>query len=443
MGTARMIHSRKLLQNGADIKSGIHLSKGEYSLLKYIRPDCYIEQNLKKQKIERNFLLNYLQKEMHDLLNSFLNSGYSKKSLVFYPIIKDVSKESLDKLKFIFWIAEHLTDDDYDFSNSLLKLKESRNKNDPYTFALLLSSLYKDFSQIKKPYTKVKGKKILEFFNVSDLKRDSEYVRPLAELQTSVNNALGDNISAFYLHGSFGTKDYVKYWSDVDTFAVINKSSIMNPNTLLNLRQKFLSLRELFLRIDPLQHHGCMIATDIDLEYYPETFFPIAAMNYSKSLLKKDFIKSINVRDSRYENISTFFWFVHYFKSLNIKKSYKMDSYSTKFFLHCITLFPTIYLQAKGINVYKKFSFDLAKKDFPEKLWEPIAKAGQIRKNWRQVKVLPFVKAFGRLNPLLSYYLNSKFFNVSKSNGINIRYLVESMDKTSEYALSVIIGGLS
>ena len=429
-----MNYSKKYLKMEKDKLDELYLLKGEERLLKYIYPIHYIREYISKQKnIELNFLLNYLQKELHELLNSFLNGGYSLKGFILYPIIKDISLGNVKKMKMLIDIIQFLTNNGYNFSNSIGKFNKINNFNSN-NFASLLSELYKDFRLAKKASTKLKSKNKLKGFNIKNFKKDLIYIQPLANLQNYVNRKLKNELLAFYLHGSFATDDYVKGWSDVDIFAIVDKEIVENSKLLLELRDKFYIQRKFFLQIDPLQHHGCMIISECDLDYYPETFFPINAMNYAKSLLDADNVNKIKVRSSIYESINTFFWFVNYFRKLHIEKIYRMNSYSTKFFLHSITLFPTLYLQARGINVYKKHSFQAAKKDFPKELWKPIEKVEKIRRNWVPLKVLPFVKTFAYINPMLWYQINSKFFNISKSNNINVKYLAEEMHKTSDYA---------
>lgn len=419
-------------------EKSFYLLKDEKRLLKHINPSCYAIDCIKKQKdIDVVFLVNYLQKELHELLNSFLNGGYSLKGFILYPLIKDVSHYNKKRLAALLEIIDYMNIKGYGF----LDTRNLRNiRLDSYNFAVILSRLYRNFRLIKKSPTKLKSKNKLKEFEVNE--PDLEYIKPLIGLKSYVNRNLKKELLAFYLHGSFATNDYIKGWSDVDTYAVIKRESIENPRTLLKMRDKFYIQRKFFCRIDPLQHHGCMIVAEHDLEYYPEMFFPIAAMNYAKSMLGSDKIKNIKVRPSTHENISTFFWFVNYFRKLHIEKDYRMNSYSAKFLLHCITLFPTLYLQAKGINLYKKYSFEAAKKYFPKGLWEPIEQAGKIRENWKPVRVLPFVKNLAAINPLLWHQINSRLSNAATSNNIDIKKLVEEMHKTSDYAWSKIKKGL-
>jgi predicted nucleotidyltransferase len=276
----------------------------------------------------------------------------------------------------------------------------------------------------------------------SNKKSDLGYLRPLNELKNYANRHLEQYLAGFYLHGSFATKDYVKGWSDVDTLAVVLKKTIEDPKSLLEFRNMMYYMRHFLYKIDPLQHHGSIIISEYDLENYCQVYFPVEIFKYAKSFFKEDGTGKVKVRDCSSEVLAKLFWFVNYFRRLNIEKNYNMNSYDTKNLLHCITLFPTVYLNAKGIFVYKKLSFEMAKKDFKKEAWEVIDYASSIRRNWKSAGSLPFIRLSSSINPLLAYQLNSRvmdfFKDIKKINNIDTKYLVENMFRLSEKAWNKI-----
>lgn len=389
-----------------------------------------------------NYALRFMQNELNAVLNSFLNGGFSKKGFVLYPFYKDVSEENKGKLKGLRETAVFLNNNGYDFSDSIDKFKGSLNNEN---FSILLSSLYQDFSKIKSKSTKTITKSKCKRLDLSKYeKSDLKYLSPLKELNEYTNKNLKHYLSGFYLHGSLATKDYVKGWSDVDTLAIVSKEAIEEPNALLGLRDKMYFMRRYFYRIDPLQHHGSIVISEYDLENYCQAYFPVPVFKYAKSFFENDEISKIKARDFSSEAASRLFWFVDYFRKLRLEKRFNLGSYDLKVLLHSITLFPTIYLQAKGILVYKKFSFDIAKKDFSSKIWKVVDDASLIRSNWKGFSTSPLIKLYSKTNPLLAYQLNSRLIDlvrdIKKENNIDAKNIIENMHKLSEEAWSKIKG---
>jgi len=419
-----------------DKKLETYLDKGESKFAKFINPQYFIEYCISNNKpIKDQSVINFLQDELKDLLQSFLNSGFSHKGFILYPFIKDISKENKNKIKNLFVVINYLNNRNYDFSYSISNFKKYKTINSR-SFAILISSLYKDFGNIKKNSKKTVKKPPCKEIIISDYK-DKEYIKPVFDLKNFAEKKLKKYLLGFYIHGSLSTKDYVKGWSDLDTLAVVNKKTISNHKDLLLLRDLLYKSRKFFYLIDPLQHHSHFILTEYDLDYYPEAYFPSTLFKYSVSFFNPDNIKKIKTREDNIKRIHTLFYFVNYFRNLYSNKKYKLGSYDTKFLLHAITLFPALYLQAKGKKVYKKYSFDIAKKDFDNKEWQIIKEVENIRKNWSKIKT-SFIKNYSKINPLFAYQLNAKYLdyfgNIKNSNKEDIRFLVDNMFELSEKA---------
>jgi len=417
-----------------------YIKGDEEYLFKDILPSYYVEQNLDKGHVSTDYALRFVQNELNELLHSFVNGGFSYKGYVLFPLVKDVSRSNVEKLRKLKKIIVFLNNNGYDFSASIKKYENDVKRS--INFAVCLSSLYQDFPSKNKNTKLVRKPRCRELDLSSYKKSDLRYLKPLTELKNYANRHLEQYLAGLYLHGSFATKDYVKGWSDADTLAVVSKETIENPEKLLELRSKMYYMRHFLYKIDPLQHHGSIIISEYDLDNYCKVHFPVEIFKYSKSFFKEDRISKIKVRDCSSESLAKLFWFVNYFRRLNIEKDYNMNSYDTKNLLHCITLLPTVYLNAKGIFVYKKLSFEMAKKDFKKEAWEVIDYASSIRRNWKSAGSLPFIRLSSSINPLLAYQLNSgvmDFFNdIKKINNIDTKYLVENMFRLSEEAWNKI-----
>lgn len=413
-----------------------YIKKDEESLIKYLIPELYIDNNIDKNKIRVDYAIRFLQNEMNSILNSFVNGGFSNKGYILYPFIKDVSKDNIKKIMRLRKVAVFLNKNKYDFSESINQFKSEMNSK---SFAQILSALYKDFSKIESKGSRLEKKGKCKEVDLRKYKKsDVEYVKPLEELKKYANRNLKQYLLGFYLHGSLATKDYIRQWSDVDTISIISKETLKDPKKLLKLRNKMYYVRRFFYEIDPLQHHGSIIISEYDLDNYCQAYFPVPIFEYAKSFFKDDKVVQFKVRDFSSESLKKLFWFVSYFRKLNTEKKFNLGSYDTKILLHNITLFPTMYLQARGILMYKKFSFDMAKKDFKKDIWKIMDDISSMRLNWKGFKVAPLINSFSELNPLFYYQLNSRvidlFKDIKKENKIDVRYIVKNMFKFSEEA---------
>lgn len=413
-----------------------YIEENEEYLAKEILPAYYIDQNINKNKIDVDYAVRFLQNELNSILNSFINGGFSYKGYIFYPFVKDASSDNINKIKRLRKIAFFLDNNGYDFSNSIKVSGNINSKN----FAILLSALHQDFSKLKFKNVKLVKKQMCRKFDINSYKKsDLKYLKPLNGLKDYACKNLKQYLSGFYLHGSFATKDYIKGWSDVDTLSIVSKKTLNNPYALLDLRDEFYYMRNYFYKIDPLQHHGSIVVSEYDMDNYCESYFPIVAFKFANSFLNDNPI-NFKVRDFSSEALAKLYWFVSYFRKLHAEQKFDFGSYDTKVLLHSITLFPTIYLQAKGILAYKKFSFDIAKKDFKKDAWKVIDNVSRMRSNWKEFGTIPMLNLVSKINPLFYYQLNSRildlFKNPNKLNKIDAKNLVEDMFELSEEAWS-------
>lgn len=373
--------------------------------------------------------INYLQCELKEILSTFINGGFSASSYIFYPIIKNVSSSLVKRLMDLFSFVKNKSQNyGLNFSNSLEKFNQFSNLSNAKNFAVILSALYEDFDKNKKMDDIKKINVKSNILNENDY--HDKYLSPVLELKKFSQKKLYEYVVDVHVHGSLATLDYIKGWSDFDTLVILKKDTITDYTRILKLRNFMYISRKYLYKMDPLQHHGHLIFTEYDFDYYCQTFFPIVLFKYSKSLLNCKSFK-FKLRDCHSENIKKFNWFVDYFKNIGKNEKYHMNSYDLKFFLHAITLFPTMYLQAKGLHVYKKFSFDIAKRDFSKKEWDVIDYASSLRKSWKSPKNLSLIIPYAKVNPLLAYQINSKYWdimhNIIKLNKMDMEKIVGGM----------------
>ena len=114
---------------------------------------------------------------------------------------------------------------------------------------------------------------------------DGQVVQVLVELGEWVNSEISEHVSEFMIHGSIATLDYSRGWSDFDTFVIVSRETALNGHALTALRSKLLKAYSFLTAVDPLQHHGFIVCTDIDLARYYEDTMPLTVLRKAKSYL--------------------------------------------------------------------------------------------------------------------------------------------------------------
>lgn len=180
-----------------------------------------------------------------------------------------------------------------------------------------------------------------------------------------------------FIHGSLATLDYTDF-SDVDVGLIVKNEVMLSPEHLKELKRSLKSALKIILKFDNLQHHGFFIIPEGFLINYPKDYLPEEVFAYSKSLSKPFRLKIREYEQPDYAREK----FANMAKTIIRKTSNPpRNLYDLKLFLSQFMLLPTLYLQAKGIYEYKKFSFEIVRKEFPEDWWV-IDEASKIRNDW-------------------------------------------------------------
>ena len=236
---------------------------------------------------------------------------------------------------------------------------------------------------------------------------DALYFQPLLDLYEFVNERMSHYVSHFFLHGSLATRDYSKGWSDVDTLVVVSKQTITDPIALKQFRELCLDAHLWLLAIDPLQHHGFIIVTDLDLEGYPSTFLPPAVLDYAVSMLSGADEITFKQRESHQDAIDGFLNRYHVFAraaetGLFGHHAYRGEylkgefqnahngMYQFKYFLESIMNLPAYFLEIQGAPCYKRDSFTSCRPLVPQDAWTIIEKASDVRRQWSQRQDHPY-----------------------------------------------------
>lgn len=184
------------------------------------------------------------------------------------------------------------------------------------------------------------------------------------------------------VHGSLADGSHVPY-SDFDGLVILRHEALATPD---GFRQVCLALRRLqqpMIELDPLQHHGWFVLTEADLSWHCEAYFPAALFRHARWLLPGDGQVRLRCRDSRAETRAAFTGLAEAVRRKTSRLPPPADMFALKSLLSQFMLLPALYLQCRdGRGVYKRESFDLARRDFSAAEWAPMDEVSAIRRDW-------------------------------------------------------------
>ena len=207
--------------------------------------------------------------------------------------------------------------------------------------------------------------------------------RHVRRMMSFLSEHLKEDLIGAYVHGSLGTYEEIPY-SDFDALAILKDEVFGCPEKLVRTAKKLNYARTIMLDFDPLQHHGWLILTELDLKFYCNAYFPVELFNYAKSLLyDKGLELEIYLRDSNYEIYKAFEEMTDAIIRKIKNRQYPNNMYQLKSLLSGFMLLPALYVQTRdGRGIYKKESFDLARVDFDSLDWAIMDKVSEIRADW-------------------------------------------------------------
>ncbi len=197
------------------------------------------------------------------------------------------------------------------------------------------------------------------------------------DLETTINtiatqlDSIEDILTSAILHGSFGDLTYVRNYSDVDLLLIIPWTAITDINTAERLRDTIFRIQREMYYVDPHQHHGVMVVTDLDLRAYNQAYIPPAALTRGTVLCGEQNI-SFSIRDDKLERKYGFWRNVQRLRKTVDENQFPVSFdevdgldpglsghlHNLKYFTSFIMLQPSMYLLADGRPIYKAESFD-------------------------------------------------------------------------------------
>jgi hypothetical protein len=227
---------------------------------------------------------------------------------------------------------------------------------------------------------------------------DAEYRAPIAELGREAQGRMRPHLVDFLLHGSLATEDYEKGWSDFDTLAIVSRECLIDPPSLVSLRDAMLDCYHYLTDVDPLQHHGFLVMSEPDLLNYPPSSLPPAAIALSLSYLGKSSL-SLYLADTRERELqgmtgrARFFAVAakegllrhHPYKSRFLQARWGGNDevlYQLKYLIGTIALAPAQLLGALGRHEYKREAIEIVKPHLSAGARQTLELTTEIRSEW-------------------------------------------------------------
>ncbi len=271
-------------------------------------------------------------------------------------------------------------------------------------FSNILCEMYHSLNAKTKKNYQTKESSFLNIFDDNDY--SSDFLSPIKKVKENfINLGKKEFIIDAILHGSIGSLDYKIGWSDVDISLIIGKNSFESERVLSNLRREILSCVNYLFIIDPLQHHEFLISADITQNYSLNPSIPTVVLLNGKSLIGKKHIihlenqstihqaqkRLMDIAQMISESAKNKFMNHHALNGIYLEEDFKNKNsmYQLKYLLAVIMAMPSYFLDACGSPCYKKYSFDIVKKN-KDIDFEILERASMIRSEWPKIMKYPF-----------------------------------------------------
>jgi len=263
-----------------------------------------------------------------------------------------------------------------------IKLNLKRNKNNNFKFKSKKTKkiIWKNYINSKDRIFKKKIYKIFIFL---------------------YKNKIQNYTKHFVVHGSIASNDYIKGWSDLDTFVVLKNEILFDVNKIISLRHILKIFYKKLISISKFQHHGLILFTELDLKNYLNGFLPIEALKKNFDIFQNSEILirtakrkrnlSLQSLKERYRYLKdaqkTGLYKHHSLKGINLEVPLKVGrSQMYQLFCHIgfVLNIPILYFDATNRSIHKKKSFKKFYKEIKDsEITELIKKSEKVRKLWQ------------------------------------------------------------
>lgn len=224
-----------------------------------------------------------------------------------------------------------------------------------------------------------------------------------------------------WVHGSLATLDDLPGYSDFDALILLDQNTCQCPDSLMKLQSYLAALSVNLYLYDPLQHHGLLVITEIDLRAYPQPYFPLELFRYAVPVTGEN-VPCVSLRCEKKELESAYLSASETVLRMSGQAVRHLTGYDIKAFLQTVVLLPVLYLQLKqGCYYYKRAGLQEAKRDFTPDEWCAVERATELRNQWKYRSVIP-----ENLRNMIGTSINPKLLsNLHRLGSVTSRHTVQ------------------
>ncbi len=383
---------------------------------KYAAPELFQVDSAPKQ-----FWLNCFQNTLHTLLEHYLN-GTSLS--VGDRLLRRPMRQPSGSIQSQLQRAWHLALDK-------LHLGEPSQQHSNGTVAQQLVKLYELLSSQLENTGSGVSPSLVSPATMPEKGEPSE----LSAIRKIAAEPLRGLQSELLVQGSVGTGEQIGY-SDLDLWLVVSREALSHASHLESLASVTFRIQRSLYDFDPLQHHGVMLASEVDFASYPESFLPLDALGKARFLCPSANPEiAIRPRDARLEASLAFFGMLAVFRNAVHNNQEFERAYQTKCVLSYAMLLPSLFEGAQGRPCFKGDSFAKVRSCTPEALWSIVEELSQVRQDWRYApSIMRRVLQRAIRNPFLLQYLMQRGLSGKLQRTVNCRLPDDWQARTLEWA---------
>ena len=427
-----------------------YIPKNLYYSLPYLEPDLWIYHVLSKNEISplqfnKKFSKDIATEIASNKLNTILNLSLN------YPIIINKQywlKDNLARLLLdvqrllLYLIKDDLVYKKVDIKTNNHALKVPQLSPQEINDVSLQKQLFQLNHLLKKHavFHQLKKKTISHQKGLKNLTKSRiEYKKEYRIIERYLGYLNSANIQNTLLYGSYSSGDPTINYSDLDVAIIIRESCLKSKEAFKQTKKIILKAIPAIYMIDPLAHHRFEIILNSEFKRFQLSHLPINVLQNSRVFSShQDIPLNVQIVQEQLNPVTKIGRRLIETFRMHIQKERFPTAYHFKGHVSEMMLVPALYLQALGMDISKKDSFDKAQEYVPTKFWNIIDEFTNLRSQWRVKNILQnvpstFVDLESESLREQTYRVNRYFAKKSyhlPSKSTEKRYIRQSLELT-------------